>query len=129
MPYANGRLFLDADSHVMELPEFLRDHADPAIRDRLPPIRFESGGKLQDDLHDLANRRAHTPETVEQLVALGDGLIAGPKGYAALGAFNTAERSKALDLLGFDRQLVFATFSTGSFFAPDLDRELAVGAA
>src|SRR5262249_30060887 len=44
-------------------------------------------------------------------------LISGPKGYAALGAFNTAERTQALDMLGFARQLVFATFSTGPAFS------------
>src|SRR5205807_9929842 len=32
-----------------------------------------------------------------KLLALGDGLIAGPKGYQALGAFNAAERGRALD--------------------------------
>ena len=28
MPYAEGRTFYDADSHIMELPDFLRDFAD-----------------------------------------------------------------------------------------------------
>jgi predicted TIM-barrel fold metal-dependent hydrolase len=62
-------------------------------------------------------RRGQTPEEVEQLVALGDQLIAGPKGYQALGAFNPSERSRALDLLGFSRQLVFSTFSAGIAFS------------
>ena len=50
---------------------------------------------------------------------MGDGLIAGPKGYEALGAFNRAERSTALDLLGFDAQLVFATFSPATPVRPE----------
>lgn len=124
MPYAEGRTFLDADSHLMELPDFLRDHADPGFRDRVPRLTLSGGGKLADALEAMGDRRAHTPETVEELLGLGDGLIAGPKGYEALGAFNPDERSKALDLLGFDRQLVFATFSTGEIFSrleePDL---------
>ena len=45
MAYATGRTFYDADSHIMELPDFLRDFADPAIRDRLPRISFGSGGR------------------------------------------------------------------------------------
>jgi predicted TIM-barrel fold metal-dependent hydrolase len=49
-------------------------------------------------------------------VALGDRLIAGPKGHAALGAFNAEERSKALDLFGFAAQLVFPSFSAGPAF-------------
>jgi predicted TIM-barrel fold metal-dependent hydrolase len=113
----------------MELPDFLREHADPAMRERLPEISFDSGGKMQHDLVELGMRKGHASSTVDELVALGDRLIAGPKGYAALGAFNPAERSTALDLLGFDRQLVFATFSTGTFFAPAFAGDVAAGAA
>ncbi|MEM7338787.1 MAG: amidohydrolase family protein [Actinomycetota bacterium] len=116
MAYAEGRTFLDADSHIMELPDFLRDHASSAMRDQMPRLSLSSGGKLADALETLGRRRAHAPETVEELVGLGDGLISGPKGYEALGAFNRDERSQALDLLGFDRQWVFATFSTGEIF-------------
>jgi predicted TIM-barrel fold metal-dependent hydrolase len=116
MAYAQGRTFLDADSHIMELPDFLRDNAAPGVRDRMPRLSLSSGGKLADALEVLGQRRAHAPETVEELLGLGDGLIAGPKGYEALGAFNRDERTHALDLLGFDRQWVFATFSTGEIF-------------
>jgi uncharacterized protein len=129
MAYAHGRTFLDADSHLMELPGFLKEHADPGMRDRLPELSFSSGGKMRTALEDLMARGAHAPENVDRLLALGDGLIAGPKGYEALGAFNGPERSKALDLLGFDRQLVFATFSPGAIFTPDLDPEVAAGGA
>lgn len=116
MAYAEGRIFLDADSHIMELPDFLRDNADPGMRERIPRLTLSSGGKLADVLEQLGDRGSHAPETVEELLGLGDGLIAGPKGYEALGAFNRDERSRALDLLGFDRQWVFATFSTGEIF-------------
>ena len=61
MPYAEGRTFLDADSHLMELPDFLRDHADPGLRDRLPPISFASGGKLGDALAAARRRPRRTP--------------------------------------------------------------------
>ena len=110
MAYAEGRTYFDADSHVMELPDFLTEFADPAVRDRIPAISFDGGGKLQDAMVELGRRKAHLPETVEELLGLGDGLIAGPKGYEALGAFNRDERTTALDLLGFHQQFVFATF-------------------
>lgn len=129
MPYAEGRTFLDADSHIMELPDFLRAHAEPAMRDRLPQISFASGGKMGDALQRLQDRGRHDDDVVAGLVALGDRLIAGPKGYEALGAFDPGERAQALDLLGFDRQLVFATFSAGAVFAPGLDPEVAAAAA
>src|SRR4029450_5118784 len=35
MTYAGDRVILDADSHVMELADFLDPHIDPAERDRL----------------------------------------------------------------------------------------------
>jgi hypothetical protein len=129
MPYAEGRTFLDADSHLMELPDFLREHADPGLREQMPPLSFSSGGKLGDALQRLGRTKRHPDERVAELVGLGDGLISGPKGYEALGAFNPAERSQALDQLGFDRQFVFSTFATGAFFPPNTDPELAAGAA
>jgi hypothetical protein len=129
MPYAEGRTFMDADSHVMELPDFLQEFADPSVRDRLPAISFAGAGSLGNGLKELGTRKAHRPERVEELVALGDGLIAGPKGYQALGAFNPSERSTALDLLGFDRQFVFSTFSAGTILTPGLEPEVAAGGA
>jgi len=117
MTYAQGRTFFDADSHIMELPDFLADYADPGLRERMPRIRTPRVGTLANLVDEAKERRGHSPETVAELVALGDGLIAGPKGYAALGAFNSGERTTALDLLGFQKQLVFATFSAGPAFA------------
>jgi predicted TIM-barrel fold metal-dependent hydrolase len=116
MSYAQGRIFNDADSHIMELPDFLKAHADPDMRERLPQIRVDAP-RLQQGIADAVQRRAQPPERVAELIALGDQLISGPKGYQALGAFNAHERSQALDLLGFARQLVFATFSAGITFS------------
>jgi predicted TIM-barrel fold metal-dependent hydrolase len=119
MPYAEGRTYYDADSHIMELPDWLREFADPAVRDRLPPLDFSGGGRMIEALERLKGRKAHSPETVAELEK---NVIAGPKGYDALGAFNAEERSRALDLLGFQRQLVFPTFSPlNSFQQPDLE--------
>ena len=129
MPYASGRTFLDADSHVMELPDFLTSNADPGIRDRIPEIPFESGGESSAEWETAAKLGAHPPERVEELIAMGDGLVAGPKGYRALGAFNASERTAALDQLGFDKQLVFATFSAVIAFDLQADLDLRYGAA
>jgi predicted TIM-barrel fold metal-dependent hydrolase len=117
MAYAEGRTFYDADSHLMELPDFLKNYADPGLRDRMPEIPVPRVGTLANLMEDAKARRGHSPERVAELAALGDELIAGPKGYAALGAFNRDERTTALDLLGFNRQLVFATFSAGVAFS------------
>ncbi|HEY5663934.1 MAG TPA: amidohydrolase family protein [Ilumatobacter sp.] len=129
MAYATGRRYLDADSHLMELPGFLSDHADPAWRDRLPEIAFGGGGRMISMLTEIESRGGLPADRVDELVALGDGLISGPKGYEALGACNGRERATALDLLGFERQLVFSTFAAGTVFRPDLDAEVAIAAA
>ncbi|WP_439816254.1 amidohydrolase family protein [Zavarzinia sp. CC-PAN008] len=129
MAYADARVCYDADSHIMELPDFLSAFADPHLRDRLPPISTSNGGRNALGQDDVTNAKAHAPEHVSALLALGDGLIAGPKGYHALGAFNAGERRQALDMLGFAKQLVFATFSPSAVFDEGLALDLRYGAA
>jgi predicted TIM-barrel fold metal-dependent hydrolase len=128
MTYAQGRLFHDADSHIMELPDFLISHADPELRARMPRITVDAP-RLQAGLEVAQRLGGHPKERVSELVALGDGLISGPKGYLALGAFNGAERAQALDQLGFSRQLVFATFSEGIAFSEKRPLQERYGAA
>ena len=130
MSYAGARRVLDADSHLMELPDFLSAHADPDVRERLHEVvgRGELFG-----LGDLELRRgdgpaAHLPQVVDKLVARGDELLRGPKWYAALGSFNGEERGRALDLLGFERQVIFSSLTAAKIFAAE-DRKLAYGAA
>ena len=117
MAYAEGRTFYDADSHIMELPDFLRDFADPKYRSALPQIdAFSGGGATGLGIDEVLERGAHSPERVAEMVGMGDQLISGPKGYLALGAFDRDERKQALDQLGFQRQLVFSTFAAASIF-------------
>ena len=116
MTYAQGRVINDADSHIMELPDFLAAYADPAARDVVPRLPVPTVGALAVLDPESAAAGRHSPAKVAELVALGDRLIAGPKGHAALGAFNPEERSQALDLFGFQSQLVFPSFSAGPAF-------------
>ena len=54
------------------------------------------------------------------MVSIGEGnKQAALREIQALGAFDRDERSTAMDLLGFARQLVFATHSVKPIFAPD----------
>jgi predicted TIM-barrel fold metal-dependent hydrolase len=116
MTYAQGRVINDADSHIMELPDFLKRYADPAMGDVIPKLPVPTAGALAVLDPESAAAGRHSPAKVAELVALGDKLIAGPKGHAALGAFNAEERSLALDLFGFQAQLVFPSFSAGPAF-------------
>jgi len=127
MAYANSRIYLDADSHLMERPDFLRDFAGSELRARLPPLDGGAQDKNTGWAETVANA-GHSDTRVREMIALGDDLIAGPKGYQALGAFNAGERKQALDQLGFHQQLVFATFSPLQALHGD-DLELKYGAA
>lgn len=128
MTYAQGHTFYDADSHIMELPDFLIEHADPQFREAMPKIRVEAP-RLQAALGDAVTTKSHSTERVAELVAMGDQLISGPKGYLALGAFNRDERSKALDMLGFHKQLVFASFAEMTAFSTERSVEHRYAAA
>ena len=112
MSYAGSRIIFDADSHLMELPDFLTRHASEELRDQIPALR--SLGDFDFTAH--ADMNEHPPEVVAKLTELGDSLTRGPKWHAALGAFNGHERSTALDLLGFQRQVIFCSFCARLIF-------------
>ena len=116
MTYAGARLCYDADSHLMELPDFFKEFANPADREALPDVVVSSGGQFGEAVAKFAKTKRHEPDDVASQVALGDKLVTGPKGYFALGAFNREERRQALDQLGFRKQLVFSTFAAGTVF-------------
>ncbi|HXQ22861.1 MAG TPA: amidohydrolase family protein [Candidatus Acidoferrales bacterium] len=124
MPYAEGRSFFDADSHVMETPEWLPAHADPAFRDRIRPFSLGSTG---------------TAARVREMIARGQRRAGNPaerpgyeaelltrKSWDAYGAFHREDRGRALDLLGFQRQLVFSTFAPGQ---AELEKDIDVSYA
>ncbi len=120
MTYAPAtRAFYDADSHIMELPDFLKKYADPDLRDEIPEVSYAASIVTDEEVAVIMARGGrHADEHVAAMLALGDELIAKSKEIQALGAFDGGERSKALDLLGFRKQLVFATHSVATPFSP-----------
>jgi predicted TIM-barrel fold metal-dependent hydrolase len=121
MTYAHRATIHDADSHLMEGLDWLRDHADTKTRDLLPDltIALDKGGSGAARAIEMGEARISDPE---KTAALEQDVIASAKGWLALGAMDPAERSRALDLLGFSSQLVFSTFSLALFaFSDDLE--------
>jgi len=118
MPYVTGRIVHDADAHIMETPSWLRDHADPEIRDRIAPLSLSGGNELQqtgdpdEQLRDLtaAFDRIAQKHASEEYRATEAADIMARKNFAATGAFIADDRPRALDLLGFSSQLLFNTF-------------------
>ena len=77
MPYATGGTFLDADSHIMELPDFLHRHADRWLLDALPPLSTASGGAQGEGASRYAVTKRHSAEQIavlEQKRALVKGI-------------------------------------------------------
>jgi uncharacterized protein len=108
---ASTSAVFDADSHVMEIETWLPGYADPAVRERMAPLGLEGAGakakELMDSLPEVWAR--HRDQDLDAEV------IRGPKGWLAPGALDTEVRSRVLDALGIDAQLVFPTFSLGHF--------------
>jgi predicted TIM-barrel fold metal-dependent hydrolase len=112
------RLVHDADAHLMETPNWLRDHADPSIRARIAPLRYPGGNELrqtgdpaeqQRDLDAAFERLTVRHRSAGYLAAEAEEIMLR-KNFAATGSFLAEDRGRALDLLGFSSQLVFNTF-------------------
>ena len=61
MTYAGERAILDADSHVMELADFLDDFIDPLERDRLRRRGMDALRRCSDDAIAKADARGCRP--------------------------------------------------------------------
>jgi uncharacterized protein len=140
MPYnQTGLVVHDADAHIMETPTWLRDHADPAVRERISPLRYPGGNELrqtgdpaeqQRDL-SVAFSRLRERHLSDEYRAVEAAEIMGRKNFAATGSFIAEDRGRALDLLGFASQLVFNTFHNRRLhdWEHGGDLDLAYGAA
>ena len=112
MTYAKTRAIYDADSHIMEVPGWIERYADPEILALLPPLGLSKAGTAT--YHSIEKAIEQSKHRAEQRAAVVD-VVGGPKGWSAPGAFEPAERSRALDDLGFAKQLVFSTFAAGQY--------------
>ena len=120
MTYApDNRPFYDADSHIMELPNFIIDYADDEYKHKIPPVNYAASLVTDEEVEAIVNNNSrHTDAHIAEQIALGDALIAKSKEIQALGAFDRDDRSIAMDMLGFKKQLVFATHSVVTPFHP-----------
>lgn len=123
MPYVEARACYDADSHILETLDWVSRFADPDIRARLPELALGAAGSATREFISRAEARVADPEKTARI---DHDVIGGPKGWAAYGAFDPAERRKALDDLGFRGQLVFSTFSGTQYLSAD-DPDLLYG--
>jgi len=121
MPYAH-RPIHDADAHVMETPDWLDAFADASLREKLPPIYVSTVRPGEDRMIDRFRAKHADPA----YRAEDEAQILLRKNWSATGSFLKEDRPRALDLLGFETQLVFNTFLNGKLLAAergdDVDR-------
>ena len=129
MTYAGSRIIRDADSHLMELPDFLSRNVESSMRGWIPSLDDIRLADVGAQMKELRGARRHDQHTVDQLLSLGDNLTHGPKWHGALGAFNGDERGMALELLGFRQQVVFSSFCATKIFGTADSRVMYAAAA
>ena len=127
MPYIEGRVVHDADAHIMEVPTWLVEHADPGVRDKLAPNVELGLSPGEAEAIDQMLRRQADPE----FRARDEAEIMMRKNFKATGGTIAADRPLALDLIGVASQLVFNTFNNGNLLTLERsgDLDLAYGAA
>ena len=113
MTYAGNRRIIDVDSHLFELDDFLTAVASDDERALLRPM--DEQDELPVSLEAIAKGRQHLARRNadgEVMVKFEAGMFDISRSpWSRLGAFDPADRSHALDVLGFEAQLVFSTFS------------------
>lgn len=113
MTYAQGRRIIDVDSHLFELDDFLDAVATPEEAALIRPMGDQS--ELPVSMEAIAKGRKHLerrnadPEVMAKFESGMFDIERSP--WSRLGAFDPADRSHALDVLGFERQIVLGTFS------------------
>ncbi|HEY1425168.1 MAG TPA: amidohydrolase family protein [Caulobacteraceae bacterium] len=129
MPYVEGRIIHDADSHLMELPDCLDAYFDQRMLARyhaLPIFKHKQRGAPG----WVEKARAQHDDPAFRAGAEANILLR--KNQQALGAFRPDDRPRAIDYLGFASQLVFTTFCLGNFqleYEDDVDLAYAAATA
>jgi predicted TIM-barrel fold metal-dependent hydrolase len=119
MPYAH-RPIHDADAHFMETPDWFRAFADPQVREKLPASVIAGVGPGEERLIEEFEARHHDPD----YRADDRAQLLLRKNWAATGSFLKQDRPLALDLLGFESQLVFNTFVNGTLLSAERGDDL-----
>src|SRR4051794_17021406 len=98
----------------MELADFLDEFMEPSEREQLRRAGMDALQSVLDTAVEKAQERRSDPAKAKE----AEDRLLLDKGWMAMGGFDPAERTRVLDLLGFDAQLVFATFATAMFSLP-----------
>ena len=117
MTYAHREQIYDADTHMMERPDWIAEFSDSAIKPHLQPF---VGGKEEilkqvDAAIKSFKERASNQDISNK--ANKNFMSMEHKGWNGLGAFDSKERKLANDLLGFEAYILFPTSSFNQVIA------------
>ena len=113
MSYAGPRTIIDADSHLIELDDFVASAAISSELPLIPPMDAQKNLIVSPEAlkrgRELFARRRSDPSLMAKFEA--SLLDTSKNGWSRLGAFDPQERSHCLELFGFQMQLVLPTFA------------------
>jgi len=113
MTYAGNRRIIDVDSHLFELDDFLHSVATEEEMAFIKPMNSQN--ELPVSLEAIERGREHLdrrnadPELMSKFESGMFDISRSP--WSRLGAFDPTDRSHALDVLGFQKQIVLGTFA------------------
>lgn len=130
MTYADARRIIDVDSHLFELDDFLHAVATPEEAEFLRPMDEQTElpvplEAIEKGREHLARRNADPALMPKYEATMFD---LSRNAWSRLGAFDPADRSHALDVLGFERQIVLGTYSIHQIIHQTDPKFLEVGA-
>ena len=113
MSYAQHRKIIDADSHVIELDDFLSSAATEEDKVFIPEMSSQKELPVVqaglDRGRELLKKRQEDPSVMKKFE---ESILDNTKsGWNRIGAFDSKERSRALDVFGYSMQWVLSTFS------------------
>jgi len=117
MTYAHREQIYDADTHMMERPDWIAEFSDSAIKSHLQPF---VGGKeeiLKQVDAAIKNFKERASNQDVSNKANKNFMSMEYKGWNGLGAFDSKERKLANDLLGFEAYILFPTSSFNQVIA------------
>ncbi len=118
MSYAGTRRIIDVDSHLIELEDFLFQAATDSEKACIPSLLVQQPVIQKRDRLELGRQQFMARQGNPELAAKYEAQILdnAQVGWGRLGAFDPVERSRALDLFGYEIQLVLPTFTFHQFY-------------
>ena len=118
MTYAGQRRIIDVDSHLIELEDFLYQTATDAEKAAIPSMLDQKPVMQKRERLEMGREQHAARQADPALAARFEAQVLDNTqvGWGRLGAFDPAERSRALDLFGYEIQLILPTFTFHQFY-------------